>query len=493
MILTYIMFAVALSLSAVAAYYSIVGLAAIFSAATIPIIIMGSMLEAAKLTTTLWLHEYWSRSRWIMKLYLVPAVVALMFLTSMGIFGFLSKAHLDQAVPTGDVAAQVSLIDEKIRIQREYIQTERDNIAAARNTLSQLDAQVNERLSRGTTENSAERSVQIRGQQRTERRAVQRDIDESQKRIEAINAEIARLNEQRAPIAADLRKVEAEVGPIKYIAALIYGDNPDSNLLERAVRWVTILLVAVFDPLAIMMLLAATESLKWHRQSRMAPVPETVVAEPEPEPAPEPEVAPLEPDRPTVPAVFYINDDLIRPLADPPAESAAQTEPESQTARPAVVEAVPTDHTRDVEDDEDAMGTHPVIKQVKALWKADHPKATLKEQRRLVEEGKIAGLPWMEYLDDPRIRRDVTFGNYFPTQALKGDMFLATNGMPTQLFKFNGDRWIQVDKNQTDSYTYNPAYIDFLIERLSSGQYDPDLLTESEKSKIEAKLRPEGK
>lgn len=490
MILTYIMFVVALSLSAVAAYYSIVGLAAIFSAATIPIIIMGSMLEAAKLSTTLWLHEYWSRCRWIMKLYLVPAVIALMFLTSMGIFGFLSKAHLDQAVPTGDVAAQVSLIDEKIRIQREYIQTERDNITAARNTLSQLDAQVNERLSRGTTESSAERSVQIRAQQRTERRAVQRDIDESQKRIEAINAEIARLNEQRAPIAADLRKVEAEVGPIKYIAALIYGDNPDSNLLERAVRWVTILLVAVFDPLAIMMLLAATESLKWHRESKTAavtPVPDSP-AEP-----PQPETPPAEPDLPNVPAVLYINDDLIKPLAEPPPDLTPEPEMPSQADKPAVVVAVPTDTTRDMEDDEDAMGTHPVIKQVKALWKADHPKATLKEQRRLVEEGKIAGLPWMDYLDDPRIRRDVTFGNYFPTQALKGDMFLATNGMPTQLFKFNGDRWIQVDKEQTDSYTYNPAYIDFLIDRLSSGQYDADLLTESEKSKIEAKLRPEGK
>lgn len=488
MLLTYIMFIVALSLSVVAAYYSIVGLAAIFSAAVIPIIIMGSMLEAAKLSTTLWLHEYWDRCRWIMKLYLVPAVIALMFLTSMGIFGFLSKAHLDQAVPTGDVAAQVSLIDEKIRIQREYIQTERDNITAARNTLSQLDAQVNERLSRGTTETSAERSVQIRAQQQRERRAVQRDIEESQKRIETINGEIARLNEQRAPIAADLRKVEAEVGPIKYIAALIYGDNPDANLLERAVRWVTILLVAVFDPLAIMMLLAATESLKWERQRRA-----TVVDSPQPDPVPDPLPEPTEPP-PQSPSVLFINDDIIKApdtVINDPIEPAETKDPEP--AHPDVVEVVPSDTTRDVEDDEDAMGTHPVIKQVKALWKADHPKATLKEQRRLVEEGKIAGLPWMDYLDDPRVKRDMTFGNLFPSQALKGDMFMATNGMPTQLFKFNGDRWIQVDKNQTDSYTYNPAYIDFLIERLSSGQYDPDLLTESEKARIETKLRPEDK
>ena len=483
MLLTYIMFLVALSLSAVAAYYSIVGLAAIFSAATIPIIIMGSMLEAAKLSVTVWLHEYWDQCRLAMKGYLVPAVVALMFLTSMGIFGFLSKAHLDQAVPTGEVATQVAMLDEKIKIQREYLQTERDNITAARTTLSQLDSQVNERLSRGTTEASAERSVQIRAQQQRERRALQNDISDAQKRIETINAEIARLNEQRAPIAADLRKVEAEVGPIKYIAALIYGDNPDANLLERAVRWVTILLVAVFDPLAIMMLLAATESLKWERQRRQQLAPTHVLPDSEPEPIVEPE-PPADPEpppqdaQPPGPNMLYINDDIIR---------------EPQPKKPEVVTAVPSDSTRDLEDDEDAMGTHPVIKQVKALWKAEHPKATLKEQRRLVEEGKIPSLPWMDYLEDPRVKRDVAFGNLFPSQALKGDMFMATNGMPTQLFKFNGDRWIPVDKNQTDSYTYNPAYIDFLIEKLSSGQYDADLLTDSERERIEAKLRREDK
>ena len=477
MLLTYIMFLVALSLSAVAAYYSIVGLAAIFSAATIPIIIMGSMLEAAKLSVTVWLHEYWDQCRLAMKGYLVPAVVALMFLTSMGIFGFLSKAHLDQAVPTGEVATQVAMLDEKIKIQREYLQTERDNITAARTTLSQLDSQVNERLSRGTTEASAERSVQIRAQQQRERRALQNDISDAQKRIETINAEIARLNEQRAPIAADLRKVEAEVGPIKYIAALIYGDNPDANLLERAVRWVTILLVAVFDPLAIMMLLAATESLKWERQRRQQLAPTHVLPDSEPEPIVEPEPPPQD-AQPPGPSMLYINDDIIR---------------EPQPKKPEVVTAVPSDSTRDLEDDEDAMGTHPVIKQVKALWKAEHPKATLKEQRRLVEEGKIPSLPWMDYLEDPRVKRDVAFGNLFPSQALKGDMFMATNGMPTQLFKFNGDRWIPVDKNQTDSYTYNPAYIDFLIEKLSSGQYDADLLTDSERERIEAKLRREDK
>jgi hypothetical protein len=257
MFLSYFTLFVALSLSAVAAWYSIIGLTAIFAAAVIPIIIMGGILEVAKVTITIWLHEYWHRCRLLMKLYLVPAVALLMLITSMGIFGFLSKAHLDQAVPTGDVQAQVALLDEKIA-------TQRDNIETARTALKQMDSQVNELLARSADDRGAERAVQIRRQQARERAALQRDIAAAQ-------AEIAQLNQQRAPVAAELRKVEAEVGPIKYIAALIYGDDPDANLLEKAVRWVIILLVVVFDPLAIMMVLAATESLKWRRENPAEP------------------------------------------------------------------------------------------------------------------------------------------------------------------------------------------------------------------------------
>jgi hypothetical protein len=119
-------------------------------------------------------------------------------------------------------------------------------------------------MGRSADEKGADKAVAIRRAQQKERARLLTDIAESQKTITV-------LNEQRAPIAAEVRKVEAEVGPIKYIAALIYGDNPDSNLLEKAVRWVIIILVTVFDPLAIMMLLAATESLKWNREKRYPP------------------------------------------------------------------------------------------------------------------------------------------------------------------------------------------------------------------------------
>lgn len=267
----------ALTLSAIAAWYSVVGLTAIFAAAVIPIIIMGGALEFAKVITTVWLHRYWDKCKWAMKTYLTGAVIVLALVTSMGIFGFLSKAHMDQGVPTGDIAAQIQLIDEKINTQKEYIKSERENINSARTALSQMDAQVTARLDRGTTEASAERAVQIRAQQRRERADLNKEINEAQKHIEIANAEIAKLNLERAPIASKFRKVEAEVGPIKYIAALIYGDNPDQALLERAVRWVIILLIFVFDPLALMLVIAAISSYKWEFESKKEEKPEPFI------------------------------------------------------------------------------------------------------------------------------------------------------------------------------------------------------------------------
>jgi hypothetical protein len=253
----------ALTLSGIAAWYSVVGLTAIFAAAVIPIIIMGGSLEVAKVVTTVWLHRYWDKCKWAMKTYLTGAVIVLAVVTSMGIFGFLSKAHMDQGIPTGDVAAQISLLDEKINIQKELIKSERENIESARRALSQLDAQVSARLDRGTSEASAERSVQIRAAQRRDRQAYTKEIDEAQVRIEKSNATIQSLSLEKAPLATQYRKIEAEVGPIRYIAALIYGDNPDNATLERAVRWVIILLIFVFDPLALMLVIAAISSYKW--------------------------------------------------------------------------------------------------------------------------------------------------------------------------------------------------------------------------------------
>ncbi len=244
----YLLFITALSLSAVAAYYSIMGLVAIFAAAVIPIFIMGSLLEASKLVVASWLYRTWKEIPVLMKSYFTFALVVLMLLTSMGIFGYLSKAHLDQAIPTGDVQAKLALIDEKIK-------TEKENINASRKELSQLDSQVDQTIARTTDAGGAERAITIRRNQQKDRNRILSEIGAAQ-------AKIAKLNEERAPIASEVRKVEAEVGPIKYIAALLYGDNPETDLLEKAVRWVIIMIVIVFDPLAVLMLVAANWQMR---------------------------------------------------------------------------------------------------------------------------------------------------------------------------------------------------------------------------------------
>lgn len=268
MILNYLTLLVALAISTVAGYYSIVGLTAIFAGAFWPIVIMGGVLELGKLITTVWLRKNWKITSLWLRTYLTLSVVVLMLITSMGIFGYLSKAHLDQNVPTGDVAAQVALLDEKIK-------TERDNVDASKRALTQMDAQVDQMLGRTDNDKGAERAVQIRRGQAKERAALQKEIADAQ-------AKIAKLNEERAPVASQLRKVEAEVGPIKYIAALIYGDNPDSNLLERAVRWVIILLVAVFDPLAVSLVVAVNHGIEYERKRKQEEA-EAAEADVEPE------------------------------------------------------------------------------------------------------------------------------------------------------------------------------------------------------------------
>lgn len=249
MILGFITLLISIAISAVAAYYSILGLVAIFAAAAMPIIIMGGVLEAGKLMAAVWLHKNWKKASFVYKAYLVPAVLVLMLLTSMGVFGFLSKAHLDQGIPTADVEAKVQMIDVRIKAQTE-------NINVAQKTLDQLDTEVNEILARSKNEAGVRRATQLRTSQAKERGELQTSIDEAR-------AQIAKLNEEKAIITAKLRQLIAEVGPVKYVAELIYGNESTENTLDKAIRWVIIMIVGVFDPLAIVLLLAATKQFEW--------------------------------------------------------------------------------------------------------------------------------------------------------------------------------------------------------------------------------------
>jgi hypothetical protein len=724
MFLALLILFVALCLSGIAAYYSIIGLTAIFAAAVIPIIVMGGVLEVAKLACTVWLHQHWNRVRWVMKAYLVPAVAVLMFITSMGIFGFLSKSHIEQSAMGTEQVEQVKVIDDKLlraeakiqrwnaeigrlnrgetsgridglivreqaridtankRIQPQIdaenakvtglrkqaaIEVEQQNkrlgdaqkrtnadIIIAEKRLAQLDKDVEAYTSQGTTTggvftpdvDNVKKGNQLRASQKPERdlltkairkaksteigvaSRVQREITKINNRladqikavevtvqkirdsinptitsananiakytleagssnknvdvrikeleinIENIQPEIDGLREEKFVFEKQYRQFEAEVGPVKYIAQLIYGDDPDQNLLEAAVRWVIILIVAVFDPLAIMMLLAATETFAWRRQDKENAV-ETVKTMPSPLPveetkeesAEEAEREP-EPDKseqdagsdaeptetgnennqngePVGEHPVDDKEDVNKPLErilhvehivlpDPDMEYIArrlgeeaekeivetpndyvyepeyvpnpEIEEESVEEVPSIIEEdiVEADFEEPTEEEiqqveEDIFGwkeedDNDPTKRAKRIWKRLNPEDTLKHQERLLASGDITELPWQQYVEqsDEQLEEfaNSSFGSgNFPTPAIKGDTFIKTDVLPSTLHKFNGTKWIEIDKDKTDAFAYNEEYIQHLIAKLGSGEYDPELLNDAERSQIELQLK----
>lgn len=851
MFLAILVLLVALSLSGIAAYYSIIGLAAIFAAAVIPIIIMGGILEVAKLTVTVWLHQHWDRARWVMKLYLVPAVAVLMFITSMGIFGFLSKSHIEQTSANAESLVQVErIVSEISRAEagiarseqkiakaeastgnnnasiQQQIDTEQQRIdqayerikpaIAEQNAIienarksdttkvepyleqlkgldaelarldtnakeyetalsnvgkdtSAIDAQVApyqqqidqinseldtlQRLSKSgstaeikkfqqtigiksdgifgsdtakrTNEWKANNQKRIDQLSRTvtqlrkdhednldkerdrlrgliaaargadlqaikdrkldvlkridevrnqESPAVKSAIDQiakiragadaqvaqSQKlinglrnsltvgvdsevetiiaeetaKIKSANAALDQLVEQKFALEAKTRQLEAEVGPIKYIAELIYGTNADQSLLEEAVRWVIILIVAVFDPLAIMMLLAATESFAWRRQDKenlivqetdnKVPSPiafqenETatesntaesdsgradenteeigntdkqvgtevrgdtedsqkvvtvhvehiVVPEPEEETPPQSIIKvpdePLFPEHGTPEAKAFSDNIIAAAMAkqfgskdeekdkfeNENVESVGVTQTEESPAPEAKVdtqtfadqeiekevqESIILEFMQPAQEPNNASTDSEIIttdqeetadlgepgqpeatvkeetiedselfawkeedegdpeKRAKRIWKRLNPDSTLKEQEQLLDNKLINELPWQQYVKasddelDQYTRAD--FGTQFPTHPIKGDTFVRVDYLPSRLYKWNGTKWIEIDKDNTDAFTYNEEYIQHLIEKLGSGEYDPDLLNDAERAQIEQQLK----
>lgn len=237
----------ALSISGVAAWYSIVGLAAIFSAAVTPIIIMGGVLEVGKLVTASWLYQNWNRVPFLLKTYLTTAVAVLMFITSMGIFGFLSKAHIDQGVGNNESSIKAAQIET--RIQRENREIERNEA---------IMAQLDDALQRYIELGAVSKGLAARESQTEEREAIQRSINQASENIISLQDELAQIKLQMSAF-------KAEVGPLAYVAELIYGDDSDS-VIEDAVRAVILIIVFVFDPLAVLLVIAANMSLKDQRE-----------------------------------------------------------------------------------------------------------------------------------------------------------------------------------------------------------------------------------
>jgi hypothetical protein len=467
-----------------------------------------------------------------------------MLITSMGIFGFLSKAHMDQNITVGDSAAQVQILDEKIK-------TEQDNITTSKRALQQMDAQVDQMLGRTTDDKGANRAVQIRKNQAKERKSLQADITAAQKNISALQAE-------RAPLAAQNRKIEAEVGPIKYIAALIYGDNPDANLLERAVRWVIILLVFVFDPLALILILAAEQTIAWARKEReerkgwhqewvpdteawpewddeitedqldaikeTANVEDVVMTEKlfateEEFFAHGQEIAreldqQAEDRKPfdfskhpylTKPLTWFKREDDLGlvPKQEPKVEDPLDIpvlEGEEMWAQTAIDGASPTE--------QDLTNAISLIAELQAkldVLQAEHDaKHDELTQLKSVDPVNLTdhlGNPIATYypqqvtIPDLSITATINeqptnagFGTDFPKNPNKGDVYLRVDYLPSRLYKWNDKKWIEIDKETTDRYAYDEEYIKHLVERIRKGEYDYDLLSTAEQEQIERYL-----
>lgn len=240
-----ITFLSAISISVIAAGYSIVGLSTLFAGAVVPIIAMGSALEVGKLVAASWLYNNWRNKLvpFTIKMYLTFAVIVLIFITSMGIFGFLSKAHLDQVQPTSSNNIKIELIDKQIK-QEELI------IERSQNTLTLLD----KTLEKYIDLEYVTRGLKEREKQKEEREALQLAINNASDKI-------SELTDKKAVLELEQDKIEAEVGPIKYVAELIYGEQAKDHF-DKAVRWVIIVLIFVFDPLAVLLLIAANISLR---------------------------------------------------------------------------------------------------------------------------------------------------------------------------------------------------------------------------------------
>ena len=252
--MVYLTLFTALSIAGVAAWYSIVGLMAIFAGAVIPIAIMGGVLEVGKLVTAAWLHQNWKKTSLWMKSYLTSAVFVLMVITSLGIFGFLSKAHLEHSIAIGG--------NNELRITQLERQVDRQQsiISDSETVLTQLDDQVATLIEydriRGPSGSIATRQAQAE-----ERATLNENIDAAYIRIEEIQKALSPLQEERLAI-------EVEVGPLKYIAELIYGDVAE-DYFDEAVRAVIILLIVTFDPLAVVLLLAATQGFAQRKQEKL--------------------------------------------------------------------------------------------------------------------------------------------------------------------------------------------------------------------------------
>jgi len=503
MIFGLITFLSAITISGVAIYYSVAGLAAIFAAATIPIIVMGVSLEVGKLVTAVWLHRYWDKAVWWMRTYLSIAVLVLMFITSMGIFGFLSKAHIEQTSLSQEQVALIETLDDKetraqakidrwrgeldrllkgedvrvdnlieneqasldkiyARVKEEkdsfradakfeveqqqlritQAQDRRDKeIAAAEkkfegslggtkayeeavkkakdNELSvasraqaeilkintQLDKDLKAIDAKYATDIASinKRINDLRNQANNKTQDIEGRITELEGFIETEQKSIDDVREEKFGYEKQYRKLEAEVGPIKYIAEFIYGEQADQNLLEAAVRWVIIIIIFVFDPLAVLLLIASQYTFNWNREVKGGSLPGKPDPDPEPDSGSELEIekpAYEEDDGP-------ITEEQITQLEESAKTSAVLSkkkegqyllwddiDPDPVQPQEVVEEEKYIDPNQQELDFDERLEDESEEEYLKRIWKKNNPGVTINAVKKLKDTGVIDSLPW---------------------------------------------------------------------------------------------------
>jgi len=573
MFLIYLTLITALSVSAIAIYYSVVGLTTIFAASVIPVAIMGTALEVAKLVTAVWLHKHWRTAVWWLKGYLSIAVIVLMFITSMGIFGFLSKSHIEQTAASDEQTAKIQTINGVISrgeakiarlqtdinrlssgtadtrvdslIEREQKELERltsvantekdtlrsaaqrnidsinDKIEAARATMETELANtlfgktaVREKFETTRTEYNQEiqsiqqrlaqeldavdnkyadnfadvnaRLAKLKTQSEEKTGTIETRISDIESQLTAVQKEVDASREERAVLESAFRQLEAEVGPVKYIAEFIYSKEADRNLLEEAVRWVIVTIIFVFDPLAVLLLIASQYSFEQAREKR-EPEKQEPAYEADDGPLTDAQVKQIEESVDDTDDIWNTVPVLQEPRPAAPKKKKTVTKKKKKTVKEDKNEQVdankePAQETQQIA--EESNGRISTDEEVKVRLTRVGDEYISYDGKMYRDHALIKSHPEL-HLD---LQHEVPFGPRFPVKSNEGRLFLRSDLEPTKLYRSNGVTWDPQDKNILSATAYSADYIEMLVDKIASGDYDPELLNIIEKQKIQEKI-----
>jgi multisubunit Na+/H+ antiporter MnhG subunit len=496
----------ALSMATVAAVFAIYGIIAIFAGMPQFALVMGAVIELGKVVGISWLYRNWNEPTKI-KYAMTPLVLIAMLLTSMGIFGLLSKAHLEQTSPVANNEIQIERLDQQIT-------REQSRITDAEQVISQLDQSVQALIDFDRIR-GPDGAIAVRESQADQRELLRQTIDTAQTELDG-------LEDQKLELSQQLQAIELEVGPIKYIAELIYNDGQDRT--EEAVRWVIIAFIFVFDPMAILLLMAANYTLVNRKKQDLVTAPlveePTLILE---EPVNTEEVLDVKEDSNNVSDTTDI--------PEPPITSDTST-PNSNEQPELRTESIYLERTDDLQEtitettERDIVPLQPagaidIITSVQ-----DQPssvddaaqviaesaiKKTLITTKDIITEGVTplhdVGDGYIEYNKQlfqkdalKEIKPDLftirpdsvmphsSFGIQFPKMAKKKDIFVRVDTLPNRVFRFDGNKWIEINKNLTATYLYDQEYIKYLVEKIDNGEYDVELLSDQERNQIEEYL-----